>query len=462
MKAIILGIILFVISGCGFLDIETPGIVNSDKMFENEQGYIDAMAGIYASMTRSNLYGESLSFGLVDELAQLYYNDYEGYETIQNKIYNLDYLDVDVSNKIDLVWNNAYNVISSANSILDNIPGKDFNILPQIEAEALTVRAFIHFDMLRLFSANYDKPDALAIPYADKFSIIPFKRLTVKEVYTHIISDLNRAYLLLNKADKTPRSSNNLYISNAASAAILARVYNWAGDHINAEKFALEALKGGHSMVQPEQVKTLFMGYIARTECIWGLHAPKMYLNVRRKLVPTILNENFNMIRDNYKDIYNVSSYTSSSNDYRYQAYFSVKWGRPICEKLFDSYYDEEQIVATGRTPGINLIRLSEIYYILAESTYSKDKNIALSYLNKVINARGLDGLTLSDIDTEEKFQEELINEYVKEYWAEGQIFFTYKRFWIDMKGLDGKLHRASDDIYILPLPQAEISGGKN
>ena len=34
---------------CDFLDIDTPGIVNKDKMFENEQGFIDAMNGVYAT-----------------------------------------------------------------------------------------------------------------------------------------------------------------------------------------------------------------------------------------------------------------------------------------------------------------------------------------------------------------------------------------------------------------------------
>ena len=55
---------------CDFLDIDTPGIVNKDKMFENEQGFIDAMNGVYASLADGDLYGEQLSFGFVDEIAQ--------------------------------------------------------------------------------------------------------------------------------------------------------------------------------------------------------------------------------------------------------------------------------------------------------------------------------------------------------------------------------------------------------
>lgn len=51
------------LAACDFLDIDTPGIVNRDKMFENEQGFIDAMNGVYASMADADLYGEQLSFG---------------------------------------------------------------------------------------------------------------------------------------------------------------------------------------------------------------------------------------------------------------------------------------------------------------------------------------------------------------------------------------------------------------
>ena len=67
-------LVMTTLAACDFLDIDTPGIVNRDKMFENEQGFIDAMNGVYASMADADLYGEQLSFGFVDEIAQLYYN----------------------------------------------------------------------------------------------------------------------------------------------------------------------------------------------------------------------------------------------------------------------------------------------------------------------------------------------------------------------------------------------------
>ena len=248
-----------------------------------------------------------------------------------------------------------------------------------------------------------------------------------------------------------------------AAAALLARVCNWGGDHETAERYALEALKGPFAFIREEQIKNLFLGYTARTECIWGLHAPDMYLDVRSRLYPTRLTDELDMVRDNYQTIFRVSSFTSTNNDYRYQSYFTrTKWEHSVVllTKFYDKYYDEEQIVPSGRIPGPNLVRLPELYYILAESVYDRDPAAALEYLNTVVTARGLHPIEAADIATPASFREELLNEIMKEFWGEGQIFATYKRFNLPMEGVNGKEHPATDDTYLLPLPESEESAG--
>lgn len=64
-------------SSCSFLDIDTPGIVNNGKMFGNEQGFID-------------------------EIAQLYFNDYGEGETTLTKSIDLKYRDSDVRARTQL------------------------------------------------------------------------------------------------------------------------------------------------------------------------------------------------------------------------------------------------------------------------------------------------------------------------------------------------------------------------
>lgn len=70
-------IIVLLTSSCSFLDIDTPGIVNNGKMFGNEQGFID-------------------------EIAQLYFNDYGEGETILTKSIDLIYRDSDVRARTQL------------------------------------------------------------------------------------------------------------------------------------------------------------------------------------------------------------------------------------------------------------------------------------------------------------------------------------------------------------------------
>lgn len=453
-------------SSCGFLDIDTPGIVSNGKMFENGQGFIDAMDGVYASMAADGLYGKELSFGFIDEIAQLYFNDYGEGETTLTKSIDLKYRDADVRARIDAIWSGAYNVISSANSIIDNVSGHSYPELPRIQGEALAVRAMVHFDMLRLFAPGMEKPDAEAIPYADHFSITPFRRLTVKGVYDRISDDLVQSYKLLSESPEiSGRKPSYVYMSKYAAAALLARVYNWAGNHEEAAKYAALALEGDFRFTRDEQVKSLFKGYLADRECIFGLHAPNMYLDVRSNLYPTRLTESMLMVRDNYQSLFEVSTFTSTNNDYRYQAYFSKRtWTKSVtlCVKLYDKNYDEDQIVPTGRIPGPSLIRIPEMYYILAESAYaSADREKVLEYLNAVVTARGLLPLSAVDIDTEAKFKRKLVGEYIKEYWGEGQIFFTYKRFNMDMDGVNSKHFTASYEVYVLPLPESEYENGE-
>lgn len=459
-------IIVLLTSSCSFLDIDTPGIVNNGKMFENGQGFIDAMDGVYASMAAEGLYGKELSFGFIDEIAQLYFNDYGQGETTLTKSIDLKYRDEDVRERIDGIWGDAYNVISSANSIIDNVSGHSYPGLPHIEGEARAVRAMVHFDILRLFAPGMEKAESEAIPYVDHFSITPFKRLAVKDVYDRITDDLERSYKLLSESPEiSGRTPSNVYMNKYAVAALLARVHNWAGNHGEAAKYAEAALEGDFQFTRDEQVKSLFKGYLANRECIFGLHAPNMYLDVRSNLYPTRLTESMLMVRDNYQTLFEVPTFTSTNNDYRYQACFSKRtWTKTVtlCVKLYDKNYDEDQIVPTGRIPGPNLIRIPEMYYILAESAYaSANMEKALKYLNEVVTARGLRPLSAEDIDTEAKFRRKLVGEYIKEYWGEGQIFFTYKRFNMDMDGVNSKHFTASDDVYVLPLPESEYENGE-
>ena len=69
------------------------------------------------------------------------------------------------------------------------------------------------------------------------------------------------------------------------------------------------------------------------------------------------------------------------------------------------------------------LIRMSEMYYIAAETETSEDA--ALDYLNTVRRERGLGDNLTAGVD----LQNEIFKEYKKEFFGEGQLFY-YFSFW--------------------------------
>lgn len=55
-----------------WLDISPRTEIKSDDNFSSEQGYKDALTGVYILMTDQAVYGKEMTFGMVDVLAQYY------------------------------------------------------------------------------------------------------------------------------------------------------------------------------------------------------------------------------------------------------------------------------------------------------------------------------------------------------------------------------------------------------
>ena len=46
--------------------------VPAAQLFETENGFMSSLAGLYITMTNEDTYGKNLSFGLIEQLAQMY------------------------------------------------------------------------------------------------------------------------------------------------------------------------------------------------------------------------------------------------------------------------------------------------------------------------------------------------------------------------------------------------------
>jgi hypothetical protein len=107
----------------------------------------------------------------------------------------------------------------------------------------------------------------------------------------------------------------------------------------------------------------------------------------------------------------------------------------------------------------IPLIRLSEVYYIAAESEPNPADGFA--WLNQMRPRRGLAPIDPAQYNTlAAQFPTLLANEYLREFYGEGQAFFFFKRTAFRQHYENGSafaVSNYSDAAYRLPLPQAEI-----
>ena len=449
-----------------WLDVSPETEVKYDDLFSYKNGFKDQLTGVYTSLCTEDLYGAHLTFGMLDALGQQYVWQREA--GIYYHLNRFEYKNSTSEGIISDIWNNMYNTIANVNILLkglddfpDVLTAKERNIF---KGEALALRAFLHFDLLRMFGKSYVSGSAMkSIPYVKEISkeVPPLK--TVAEVCDLAINDLKEAATLLEEDPiKTGESSTaflgtrSFHFNYYAVRALMARIYLYKNDKTNALANALEVIDSKkYPWVAEEKVTTSdreSRDGIFLPECIFMLNNTKL-----KSLTETYLKESDNnttgnlLVMDNnvVNEIFEADKY--GGTDWRYTYYFAS----------LASYYQGStklfQVSSTynNRQP---LLRLSEMYLIAAECVTSKKD--ALAYLNTLRHNRGFDesnDLTEDEV-TNDMLQGIIGKEYRKEFIGEGQWFFYCKR--MDEALLPNVTVPFSKEFYVLPIPDAELEYG--
>ena len=307
-----------------------------------------------------------------------------------------------------------------------------------------------------------DQIGGKAIPYVSKISkeITPLS--TVSEVLDSVITDLEKAaFLLENDPVRTGEATTSFlgtrsfHFNYYAVRALMARVYLYKNDKVNALKNATEViLSHKYPWVEKGQVATTTRDNrdgIFLTECILMLNNTRLETITETYLKKSENNTVGNLlvtqaeVRD---EIFENTLYGGS--DWRYIYYFE-----PI-----DSYYVNTKLwqVSSSYNNRQPLLRISEMYLIAAECAGSKKE--ALEYFNTLRQHRGFevtDDLKEEDT-TDEKLQTAIGKEYRKEFIGEGQWFFYCKR--TDQATLPNVQVPFSKAYYVLPIPDQELEYG--
>ena len=451
-----------------FLDITPDGQVDRDKLLSTPEGIEDALYGCYSQLRNSSLYGQELSFSTMDILAQ--YMNCKGNSAVE-ALGNYEYQNTDVKDVFERIWVEMYKNISNVNSVINAPLIQKANEFPYniYRGEALALRAFMHFDLMRIYAEQITlNPDAKGIPYATTFSLITPDFEKLGKNYDHVLADLLEAEELLkdenNYTDATPfMKDRQIHLNHSAVQALLARVYLTMGNKEKAAEYALKVIEeSGYGLTEKTEVQGDLAGILSKKETLFGVYFAEYYRNVKSKLQETTSYFSLNP----RNDILSVYEREANGLDFRPSAYFTTidLGGTPTIRlsKLTEVY--ELQGIPGSRPAdlilGINLIRMPEMYYIAAEALLDTDYEKAVALFDEVLAHRGLKPMAERD----EPLTMDLINlDRYKEFIGEGQTFYNMKRQHLSIEKYDVNSStvvtvQPDKKIFTVPVPDIENS----
>ena len=422
-----------------WLDVSPKTYVEEEELFSKEQGFKEALTGIYIKMTDQSLYGKELTYGFMDILAQRYANPQNQYADYDDPAVWYTYPSTRTEGYTTSFWSGHYNLIANLNNLLINIDKygdaiKSDGYRDIIKGEVIGLRSYLYLDLLRMFGPIYkDNASSPAIPYRTEFNRDVVKLSSASTVIDNIIRDLKEAETLLEN-DPMNISFNANYVPTGfldnrfnrmnkyAVKAAMARAYLWKGDKANAASKAQEVIEAknaaGNSMFSLITDNT--QDKLGSTELIFAL-------NMDSETFADVVENDFFVSSWSYYVLMDLSKLyaifdtsVDGMNDMR------IKEGTGFSITTAGAYtlkYTQKGLLSPALLNTMPLIRLPEMYYIMAECATDLDDSAA--WLSLVREARGIDSV---EFTSETDKMNQIEKEYRKELYAEGQLWYFYKR----------------------------------
>ncbi|MEG2226940.1 MAG: RagB/SusD family nutrient uptake outer membrane protein [Odoribacter sp.] len=464
-----------------WLNVQPNDKQTDTQLLATKGGFYSALNGVYTNLASNALYGRNLSYEMLDVIAKRYNpNTTNTYLTQLNAF---TYADNSVASQIEATWKMAYSTILNCNVILKNVEDKKGTVLNDqdykiMKGELLALRAFLHFDMLRIFGPVYkNKPQALSIPYNENYKAASLPLLPADSIINDkILRDLNTAESLLSvdpvitegpMANTLEDNEDNsgryrqLRFNYYAVLALKARVLLYKGDNeaalTAAKKIIEDPIAMGHfPHIDPSKLlaNSTTPDRMFSTEVFFGYYKKDRSLIYKNSFNGENAGSNLLQPRTGFVD---GSLFAGETQDFRFQSQWATSSAVGISGYMFVKYkeiVDPDFKLFYGTF--VSLIKLSEVYYIAAEAETDVAKSY--KYLNDMRKVRGLTELP---VGTRPDLETKLRTEYLREFLGEGQIFFMYKRLYSKIlkkeNGYNTSTYGASEARYVLPLPVSEI-----
>lgn len=460
-----------------WLDVSPKTQIKSDDNFSSEQGFKDALTGVYLLMGNTSAYGQELTYGMLDAMAQ-YYTGMSASNTY-NYDAAFDYSNSGVESRINGIWTQMYKAIANDNELIGRIDKADPLLFTGrnrhlIRGEAYALRALLHFDLTRLWGEAYAvNPQHKCIPYMKSVTADVTPLSTVKEALDNCLADLAVAEEELRvdpviagsqeNADVNYERDRTFKMNYYAVCMLQARIHLYMGNYSEALQAAQKVVAQTTFYFTPEieinVAESANRNRIFSEELVFALYDTQ--LRSRYSTYFTSDNQSSLIMSEaSYQAIYELFQ-TGFSGDYRY-AYQTQE----LDGKNYSTKYMQPTSGNTQYLFRLPVMRLSEAYYIAAECQLKLNHDVAaaITLLNTVRSHRNLvDGLSaaLSESDA----MEEIRKEYTKEFMCEGQLYYFYKRLNYEQIPIPTAVgntvsYSYAMPSYVFPLPDDETEYG--
>ena len=480
-----------------WLEATSSTQVSDATLFSSRSGFQDALCGVYISMGDEAEYGSMWTW-FVNDLA---YGPYaQQFSPLFTAIQNHEWEGNYANPLIVRMWQAGYYSIANINKVLYELEVKPDVVSDRTEwnlmkGELLALRAYIHFDMMRMFGLGQLKEgdfEKYTVPYVTTYDKEPTPQRSYRETLELLEGDLNAAIELL--ADDPVRgnaSENFLVNANAdgfwdardkrmnyfAAKALKARVLLFRNDPDAAaaaaqavidEATAAQAYKWVDAEAMTKATSNDEIDWTFSSEQLFCLEVTGLQSLTDLYIFNVLGSGSSSILIDkNFADVtlYNTAS-IAASEDIRGPALmlkFFANQYRPYKYYNNSSYY-------SGYRNRVPMIKISEMYMIIAEAAAEKqDQETLFRALSEVRSHRGIQDP--SPVNADPNFASPnfwfsgVMLEYIREFQGENTGYFAARRLYQKSRGwinVDPDWATRLGTLTPYPYPTDEISYGRH
>lgn len=435
------------------LSLDPQQNVDTEEALTTSDGVKNYLTGIYAEIAgqTNTTFGGELYGGDFNLISELMGSDGEVAWSGTFATFRQIYLQSIVDNNAVITgdWIRAYKAINACNLVLAHLDVLGAADQATVEGEALAIRSFLFFELVRLYALPYEAGEANAQPgiplvtdptveLSDITEEDYVLRDPVADVYTKVIADLLRAEGLLPEY-------NGIKIDKYAVLAMLSRVYLQQGEYALARDAADEVIaSGGYALLN--DFTRCFNNNANTDEDIFAIQQSSLFNSGTSNSGLTTFYANSDQSgRDGDIDVLTKHLNLYDDGDVRGAFFYAgVNDALPKTNKWFVEYAN------------ISVIRLAEMYLTRAEANFVLGETVGatpVEDLNQIITRAGLEALPEDATLT----LDQILNERRKELAFEGLRLHDLKRNHLSVSGTSYN----SEDL-LLPIPRREKENNSN